>query len=188
LKFNKLYAASILFMVAALCAGCGLQRTVSINQARYNPSFSASQLSEYRGKQINLLNFVNAAERTDVFSYYSTGMKTAYTSPQAHLGSYFRSCFRDGFRHAGMRVLEDEAFPANIPEFQLTITSLSDMKLEFRVIVTRDGYSMLQKVYTVEMEPYKDEDPARLEKRAYVMIDKAIIAVLVDPEFKKVWK
>jgi hypothetical protein len=37
------------------------------------------------------------------------------------------------------------------------------------------------------MEPYKDADEARLEKRAYAMVDKAIIAVLSDPEFKKVW-
>ncbi len=177
----------MLFALTVLLAGCGIQRTVAINPARYNPSFSASHFSYYKGKQINLVQFANAAEKTDVFSYYSTGMGTAYTSTQAHLGSYFRSCFRDGFHRAGMRVLEDEAFPTNIPEFQLTITSLDDMKFEFRVIVTRDGHSILQKFYTVKMEPYKEDDPARLEKRAYLMVDKAITAVLVDPEFKRTW-
>jgi hypothetical protein len=174
-------------IAALLLAGCGISRTVSINPARYNPSFSASEFRDYKGKQINFVNFTNAAEKTDVFSYFSTGMRTAYTSQQAHLGSYFRSCFRDGFRKAGMRVLEDEAFPTNIPEFQLTVTQLNDMRFEFRVIVNKDGNSMLQKIYAVEMEPYKDADEARLEKRAYAMVDKAIIAVLSDPEFKKVW-
>jgi len=187
LKSNKLSAASMLIVFAALLAGCGIQRTVMISPARYSPSFSSSQFSEYRGKQVNFLQFTNSAEKTEVFSYYSPGMTISYTSNHAHLGSYFRSCFRDGFHHAGMRVLEDEAFPANIPEFQLTITSLSDMKLEFRTIVTRNGYAILQKIYTVQMEPYKDNDPDRLEKRAYLMVDKAITSVLADPEFKKSW-
>jgi len=187
LEFKRLVPAIVLLAVAALLFACGIVRTVPINQARYNPSFSAAQFSDYTGKQINFVSFTNAAEKTDVFSYYSTGMRTSYTSQQAHLGSYFRSCFQEGFRKAGMRVLEDEAFPTNIPEFQLTITELNDMKFEFRVIVSRDGNSMLRKIYSVEMEPYKEANPAGLEKRAYAMVDKAITAVLADPEFKKVW-
>ncbi|MEN6466128.1 MAG: hypothetical protein ABFD62_13180 [Syntrophaceae bacterium] len=187
MKYKRFLAASMFIVLPALLAGCGIQRTVAINQARYTPSFSTSQFSDYRGRQINLISFTNSAEKTDVFSYYSTGLKTAYTSQQAHLGSYFRSCFRDGFRRVGMRVLEDEAFPANIPEFKLTVTELNDMRFEFRVIVTRDGHTMLQKLYAVDMEPYSQTDPARLEKRAYAMVDKAITAVLMDPDFKKVW-
>ncbi len=187
MKFSKLSAAPIFIMLAVLIAGCGIQRTVMISPARYNPSFPPSQFNEYKGKQINILQFTNSAEKTEVFSYYSPGMTISYTSNHAHLGSYFRSCFRDGFRRVGMRVLEDEAFPANIPEFQMTITSLSDMKLEFRATVTGNGYTILQKFYTVEMEPYNYNDPARLEKRAYLMVDKAITAVLADPEFKKSW-
>lgn len=187
MELKRLPAVLTVLIMGALLAGCGLTRTVPINPARYNPSFSASMFTDYKGKQINFVTFTNAAEKTDVFSYYSTGMRTAYTSQHAHLGSYFRSCFRDGFRKVGMRILEDEAFPTNIPEFQMTITELNDMKFEFRVTVNRDGNSIFQKIYAVEMEPYKDTDAARLEKRAYAMIDKAIIAVLADPEFKQVW-
>lgn len=182
-----MFAAPIFIALAALLAACGFHRTVAINAARYNPQFSTSELSDYKCRQINLISFINSSEKTDVFSYYSTGMKTAYTSQQAHLGSYFRSCFRDGFRRAGMRVLEDEAFPANIPEFQLTVTELSDMRFEFRVTVTRDGHTVLQKLYAVDMKPYDEATPAMLEKRAYTMVDMAITTVLMDPEFKKVW-
>lgn len=187
MKFNKLSAAALAVMLCVLFAGCGIKTAVSINPARYNPSFPASQFSDYKGRQINIVQFINSSDKTEVFAYYSPGMVVSYTSNQAHLGAYFRDCFRQGFRHAGMRVLEDEAFPANIPEFQLTIATLNDMKFEFRATVTRDGQIIMQKFYIIDMEPYKDGDAARLERRAYLMVDKAVTAVLSDPDFKKSW-
>lgn len=187
MKISKLSAAALALMFSVLFAGCGIKTSVSINPARYNPSFSAGQFSDYKGRQINILQFTNSSEKTEAFSYYSTGMGISYNSTQAHLGLYFRDCFRSGFRHAGMRVLEDEAFPANIPEFQLTITTLNDMKFEFRAIVTKDGHSILQKFYSIAMEPYKDSDPVMLERRAYLMVDKAVAVVLADPDFNKCW-
>lgn len=187
MKIKILPAAPILLTLVFLSAGCGLQRSVSINQARYSPAFSASPFSYYQGKQINLVKFVNTAEKTDFFSYYSPGMQIEYISHDTNLGSYFRSCFREGFRSVGMRVLEDEAFPTNIPEFQLTIATLNDSKLEFRATVTLNGHPVMQKLYAVTMAPVEEKDVAKLEKRAYAMVDKAITAVLADPAFKKSW-
>jgi hypothetical protein len=187
LNSRRSLALTILIVVPALLAACGIQTSVPINQARFSPSFSASKFSGYKGKQINLISFRNSAEKTDGYSYFSYALKTMYSSQQAPLGTYFRSCFRDGFRRAGMRVLEDEAFPLNIPEFGLIITELNDMRFEFRATVTRDGHSVLEKLYAVDMEPYSGSDTARLEKRAYTMVDRAIIAVLADPDFRKIW-
>lgn len=180
-------ALAILIAVPALLTACGFQRSVSINEARFSPSFPASQFGSYQGKQINLISFRNSAEKTDGFSYFSPGLKTMYSSQQATLSVYFRSCFRDGFRRAGMRILENEAFPLNIPEFQVIITELSDMRFEFRATVTRDGHTIMEKLYAVDMEPYILTDPAQLEKRAYAMVNRAIIAVLADPDFGKIW-
>lgn len=177
----------ILIVVPTLLAACGIQTSVPINQARYRPSFSASQFSGYQGKPLNLISFRNSAEKTDGYSYFSYALKTMYSSQQAPLGTYFRSCFRDWFRRAGIRVLEDEGFPLNIPEFGLLITELNDMRFEFRVTVTRDGQAILEKLYAVDMEPYIGSDPAKLEKRAYTMVDRAIMAVLADPDFNKIW-
>jgi len=66
--------------------------------------------------------------------------------------------------------------------------SMSDRTFEFRVNMTRDGITIMQKIYTVNMADANSIDPYVLEKNAYSMIDKSVETVLKDPGFLKALK
>jgi hypothetical protein len=160
---------------------------VQLNQYKYIPSFSAANYPAYKGANVNLLNFTNTAMNTNIFHYYSPDRNVYYETPQL-LSSYLWYTFRDAFNHVGIRVHENVRTISTVPEFHLIMLSMTDRSFEFRVNMTRDGASILQKIYTVKMAETNSYDPAVLEKNAYAMIDKSVAAVLNDPEFLRALK
>jgi hypothetical protein len=180
---------SILIFLTFFTLACSTppRAYVQLNQYKYIPSFSASGYPGYKGAQLNLLNFTNTAMNTNIFHYYSPDRSVYYESQQL-LSSYLWYTFKDAFNYAGIRVFDNVRTMPGVPDFHLIMLSMNDRSFEFRVNITKDGITTLQRIYTVTMPGYDSYDVAALEKNAYSMIDKAVVAVLSDPGFLKALK
>ncbi len=183
------FAAFIILVVCLLFTlGCpGPKAYVQLNQYKYIPSFSAAGYPGYKGANLNLLNFTNTAMNTNIFHYYSLDRNVYYETPQL-LSSYLWYMFRDAFNQVGIRVHENVRSLPTVPDFHLIMLSMTDRAFEFRVNMTKDGISILQKIYTINMPETNTFDPVVLEKNAYAMIDKSVQTVLKDPDFLKALK
>ncbi len=181
-------ACSVLVLLALFTLGCVNPKAyVQLNQYKYIPSFSPANYPALKGAQVNLLNFTNTAMNTNIFHYYSPDRNVYYETPQL-LSSYLWYTFRDAFNQAGIRIHENVRTMPAIADFHLIMLSMTDRSFEFRVNMTRDGVTILQKIYTVNMADTNSLDPAVLEKNAYAMIDKSVKTVLNDPDFVKALK
>jgi hypothetical protein len=87
----------------------------------------------------------------------------------------------------GMSVLK-ESPDANIPDMTLIIDHWTDVEFKFTVSVVKNDALKFRNHYAVTMPPSGDADTARLEKNAYEMMNKAVLAVLNDPKFKALFK
>lgn len=178
----------ILFTCLLFTTGCpGPKAYVQLNQYKYIPSASEAKYPGYKGCNVNLLNFTNMAMNTNIFHYYSPDRSVYYETPLL-LSSYIWYTFRDAFSQVGIRVHENVRSLPTVPDFLLIMLSMSDRTFEFRVNMTRDGATIMQKIYTVNMPETGSYDPAVLEKSAYAMIDKSVDMVLKDPDFLKALK
>jgi hypothetical protein len=168
--------------------GCpGPKAYVPLNQYRYIPAFPAAKFAGYKGTEVNLLNFSNYAQNTNIFHYYSPDRSIYYESPLL-LSSYLWYTFRDAFNQVGIRVHENVKMAPGITDMHLIMLSMTDRNFDFRVNVTRDGITIMQKIYSVTMPAYENYDVATLEKNAYSMIDKSVVTLLSDPDFLKALK
>jgi len=176
------FIAILVFMVAALSGCPPTGPVVKLDYNKYDPSVSQNQV--FKGKKVALLAFTNRAGETSMFYYFRPGGDLAYDTNEL-VESYVWYCFRNAFRKAGMQVLEDVQ-QKSVPDFHLTITRLDEGNFEFVVNFTKDNFSLMKKKYAVQADQVRGgaDDPAALEKNAYLLINKAISAVLEDPEFQ----
>jgi hypothetical protein len=178
---------ALIFIFITALISCNEKALVQITQSKYKPSFPLSNLSEYKGVQINMVSFTNNADNTHMFYYYDPDRDIHYQCFQM-LQSYLWYTFRDAFRYAGFGVYEAIPSGPNIMDFDLVMLDLTDKAFIFKIRVLKGGFLLFQKDYTVRMAPVNSYDPVILEKNAYAMIDKSVVTILQDREFLKAVK
>lgn len=198
-------AAGILVAVVLLF-GCGAAGgvKVAVKQDQYNPGFRAADAGRLKGKRVALSSFINRAENTKTWNFYSPDRKLVYET-SAPLESFFWDCYQKAFRHAGAKVVDYPAAayrgpgpwwyggphpaavaaPKGVPEFQLVLLSVTDQEVKFQAFVFKDGVETFQKSYQVTMPPPASQDARDLEKRAFALVDLTFTTLVRDRDFQK---
>jgi hypothetical protein len=174
-----------LFVMAGFLTGCA-DVTVYVHRHLYKPVLPESIAAVYKGKHIDLNSFENMDEKTRKWIYYSPDKKVAYQAA-VPLEYFVMDCFRDALWLAGMSVLK-ESPDVNIPDMTLIIDHWTDSEFKFTVSVMKNNSLRFRNQYSVTMPPSDYADPAKLEKSAYEMMNKAVLAVLGDPKFQALFK
>lgn len=174
-----------LFVMAGFLTGCA-DVTVYVHRHLYKPVLPESIVGFYKGKQIDLNSFQNVDEKTRKWIYYSPDKRVAYQAA-VPLEYFVMDCFRDALWLTGMSVLK-ESPDVNIPDMILIIDSWTDAEFKFTVSVMKNNALKFRNQYEVTMPPVGDADLAKLEKNAYEMMNKAVLAVLSDPKFQTLFK
>lgn len=175
----------ILLMSLALLAGCADVK-IKVHRHLYKPNVPDAVTSIYKDKQIDVQSFINKDEKTRVWTYYSPDRKIAYET-SVPIEYYLLDCFRDAFWTAGMSVVRDAPNPKT-PDMLLIIDKWTDQELRFTVTLTQDSFLKYKNQFTILMPSADKYDTAKLEKNAYEMTNKAIVAVMSDPNFQAVFK
>ncbi len=175
---------SLLVSVAFL-AGCADVK-IKVHRHLYKPLVPDAVSSFYKGKHIDILSFINTDEKTKRWSYYSPDRKVAYET-SVPLEYYLMDCFRDAFWIAGASVTKDNPDP-KIPDMLLIIDNWTDVEMKFTVTLTKDNFLKFKNQYVILMPSVDKGDAAKLEKNAYEMTNKAIVAVMSDPNFQAVFQ
>lgn len=174
----------LLALGLALTAGCSGSTYVYVKQDAYSPQLP-DNLNVYRGAAVHLASFTNRAENTSMFYYYSPDYSVTYEGAPS-LQSYLWYCFEKALLSLGMKVYSGEDNPpVEVPEVQLTFTSLTDQEFKFEVVVLKGNQQIFKNSYAIAAPPPKQQKPAALEQRAYRMVDAAVSAVLSDPAFQQ---
>ena len=201
-------------IIGLFLAGCGAASSkITIKQGKYTPSFRSGDYGHYKGKKLILAGFTNQAGNTKASSYNSADNKYMYEG-DTQLESYYWSCFKKDFRHIGVNIVDynygggprpygyhhrygyewgyappPEAARAakGIPEFALTLTSLTDQEFSFKVYLYKNGETKLEKDFTVKMSPAGTDNVADLEKRSYRLVDLAFTTIMKDKDFQRVF-
>lgn len=165
-------------------------RSVVVSLTNYSPNFKAD-LSEYKGKRINVLDFNNEAKDTTLGYYFSLDRQYAYCGP-SFIDNYFWYSFEKALLSLGMLVSDRREPAPHAPAVWITLKSMTDDKFEVELKLQKFVYGVLfTKTYTITGEelPAKVEQRTKdyLEKRAYNMTNKLFETILTDPEFKKVY-
>jgi hypothetical protein len=207
----------ILFCIIGLfLTGCGAAGSkIMMKQGKYTPSFRSGDYSRYKGKKLILDAFTNQAGNTKAWSYNSADNKYMYEG-DAQLEGYYWYCFQKAFRHIGVNIVDYNygggphpygyhhgygygygwgyAPPPGVaqtargvPEFALTLTSLTDQQFSFKVYVYKNGETKLEKDFTVKMSVASTENVADLEKRSYRLVDLAFTTIMKDKDFQRVF-
>jgi hypothetical protein len=179
------FAFISLFVMAGFLTGCA-DVTVYVHRHLYKPVIPESIAAYYQGKHIDLNSFENIDEGTRKWIYYSPDKKVAYQAA-VPLEYFVMDAFRDALWLMGMSVLK-ESPDANIPDMTLIIDHWTDVEFKFTVSVVKNDALKFRNHYAVTMPPSGDADTAKLEKNAYEMMNKAVLAVLNDPKFKALFK
>ena len=169
----------------ALFMGCADVK-VKVHRHLYKAQLPPSLTAVYNGKHIDVQSFINKDQKTRIWTYYSPDRKVAYET-SVPLEYYLMDCFRDAFWMAGMSVVRDSPNP-KIPDMLLVIDQWTDMELKFTVTVTQDNALKYKNQYAVMMPSVARGDKAGLEKNAYEMTNKAIVAVMADTKFQDCFK
>jgi hypothetical protein len=199
-------------VIGLFLAGCGAASSkILMKQGKYTPQFRAGDYSHYKGKKLILAGFTNQAGNTKAWSYNSADNKYMYEG-DAQLESYYWYCFQKAFRHIGVNVVDyyygggprpyhhgywwgygydpgPEARRAarGVPEFGITLTSLTDQEFSFKVYVYKNGETKLEKDFTVKMSAAGTDNPADLERRSYRLVDLAFTTIMKDKDFQRVF-
>jgi len=180
-----------MFLCALLAFNTTAQaKNVVVSLTNYSPYFKAD-LSEYKGKRINLLDFHNEAKDTTLGYYFSLDRKYAYCGP-SFIDNYFWYSFEKALLSLVMFVSDRRTPDPHAPAVWMTLKSMTDTKFEVEVKLQKFVYGVLfTKTYSITGEdlPDKVEQLTQdyLEKRAYNMTNKLFETILTDPEFKKVY-
>ena len=191
------------------CAAAGSK--IMMKQGKYTPSFRSGDYSHYKGKKLILDAFTNQAGNTKAWSYNSADNKYMYEG-DAQLEGYYWYCFQKAFRHIGVNIVdysygggphpygyhhgygwgyapppEVARAARGVPEFALTLTSLTDQEFSFKVYVYKNGETKLEKDFTVKMSVASTENVADLEKRSYRLVDLAFTTIMKDKDFQRVF-
>jgi hypothetical protein len=181
LKRYSLLCLALLLSSVFIFIGCADVK-VKVHRHLYKPDIPASVANFYKGKQIDLNGFLNKDEHTKVWTYFSPDKKIAYEA-SVPLEYYVMDCFRDAFWLSGASVLKDSP-DMKIPDLAVIIDSWTDREMKFTASVMRDNNLKFRNQYVVTMPAGNVNDPAQLEKNAYEMINKAIVAVMSDKNFQ----
>jgi hypothetical protein len=206
----------ILFCIVGLfLAGCGgaAGSKILMKQGKYTPQFRSGDYSRYKGKKLVMAGFTNQAGNTKAWSYNSADNKYMYEG-DAQLESYYLYCFKKAFKHIGVNMVDyqyddryrDDGYyhhhhgywwgapgpgnyraPKGVPEFGLTLTSLTDQEFSFKVYLYKNGETKLEKDFTVKMSAAGTENVADLEKRSYRLVDLAFTTIMKDKDFQRVF-
>jgi len=208
---NSIVLACIIafFLVGCVAAGSKIKMT----QGKYKPSFRSGDYGHYKGKKLILAGFTNQAGNTKARSYNSDDNKYIYEG-DAQLESYYGYCFQKAFRHIGVNVVDYNYGggphpygyhhgygygwgyvppPAaaraakSVPEFGLTLISLTDQEFSFKVYLYKNGETKFEKDFTVTMSAAATENVADLEKRSYKLVDLAFTTIMKDKDFQRVF-
>ena len=156
-----------------------------------------------------IAGFSNQAGNTKAWSYNSADNKYMYEG-DAKLENYYWYCFQKAFRYIGVNVVdytygggprpyyhsywwgyapppEGARAGRGVPEFGMTLTSLTDQEFSFKVYVYKNGETKLEKDFTVKMAAAGTDNPANLEKRSYRLVDLAFTTILKDKDFQRVF-
>jgi hypothetical protein len=174
-----------LFFCIILLAACSGANKVTLRN--YTPEFTAG-LDDYKGKRVYLMNFDNQAWDTTTFQYYSPDKDFTYTGDSL-IHNYFWYAFEKAFVKLGMSVTSQDKPDPNAPAMWLTLKSITDDKYEVEVKINKRENLVFKKIYTVVGDPVQKADRSRgyLENRAYLMTNRLIQAILMDPAFKAVF-
>ena len=208
-KYIPLKSIILFCIIGLFLVGCGAAGSkILIKQGKYSPAFSSGDYSRYKGKRLILSSFTNQAQNTKTWSYNSADNKYMYEG-DAHLESYYWYCFSKAFKHVGVKLIDyaytggprpyhhgywgwgyapgDTRASRGVPEFQLTLTSMTDQVFSFKVYLFKNGVTKLEKAFTVKMAPASTTNVADLEKRSYRMVDLAFTTILKDKDFQRVF-
>lgn len=174
-----------LFVMAGFLTGCA-DVTVYVHRHLYKPVLPESVVGFYKGKPIDLNSFQNLDEGTRKWIYYSPDKRVAYQAA-VPLEYFVMDCFRDALWLTGMSVLK-ESPDVNIPDMMLIIDRWTDAEFKFTVSVMKNNALKFRNQYAVAMPSSENADTAKLEKNAYEMMNKAVLAVLSDLKFQALFK
>jgi hypothetical protein len=174
-----------LLVIAGFLTGCA-DVTVNLHRHLFRPEVPNSVASFYKGKQIDLNKVINMDKKTQSWTYYNPDKTVAYKA-SVSLEYYVMDCFRDAFWSTGMSVLYESPEP-NIPDMVLIIDYWTDIEFKFSVIVKKNDVTMYKQQYSVTMPPANKYDTAQMEKNAYIMMNKAVLAVMSDQKFQGIFK
>jgi len=213
---KKLTLSRVIFfcIIALFLTGCGAASSkIKMTQSKYSPQFRAGDYSRYKGKKLVLTGFTNQAGNTKAWSYNSADNKYMYEG-DAQLESYYWYCFQKAFRHIGVNIIDynygggprpyasgyrygwgygyapspEEARAAKgVPEFGLTLTSLTDQEFRFKVYLYKNGETKLEKDFVVTMTAAGTDNTADLENRTYRLVDLAFTTIMKDKDFQRVF-
>ena len=154
----------------------------------YYPAFT-TDLSEYKGKRVYLMNFDNQARDTSVWYYYSPDKQYAYGS-NSLIHNYFWYSFEKALLSLGMWVSNMDKPDPYAPALWMTLKSVNDARFEVEIKMQKFVYGVFfTKVYAVTGEDIKQEERTaeNMEKRAYRMTNRLFETILTDPQFKKAY-
>jgi len=199
--------------IGLFLSGCGAAGSkITMKHSKYSPSFSSGDYSRYKGKKLILAYFTNQAQNTKSWSYNSADNKHTYEGDDK-LESYYWYCFGKAFKHIGVSIVDynygggarpygyrhgygygwgyvppPEAARAakGVPEFGMTLTSLTDQEFSFKVYLYKNGETKLEKDLTVKMAAAGTDNVADLEKRSYRLVDLAFTTIMKDKDFQRV--
>ena len=179
--------------VLTLAAGVGCHRGVAtasasayvyVQQDRYIPALEGD-LAAYRDRPILLDAFVNEAENTGTYYYYSPDGNVTYET-EPWVEEYLRTSFAKAMTSVGMVVLLEPPPAADPALTDLTVTLISwdDYAMRFQALLSRAGQPLYQQEYRVEVPRIETAEVQILEDRAYRIMDMVIAGVLSDPSFQ----
>jgi hypothetical protein len=175
-------------LLAACTAMQAIQALDNVPLRKYSPALSMD-MSEYKGKRINLLNFDNQAGDTTNWDYFSSDKKYSYsTDSRTVIHNYFWHSFEKALKSIGMTVSNQRMMDVKAPAMWMTLKSITDARFEVEVNLQKIGSgTFFTRIYTITGDDIKQEERNRenLEKRAYRMTSKLFETILTDPEFKK---
>ena len=183
---NGFLLSAILLMVMSFAfSGCSTKQ-IELHRHLYKPNIPQDIMTHYKGKQIDLNSFENQDEKTRKWSYSSVDQSIKYET-KVQLEDFIMDCFRDAMWNSGMSVLKLSPAP-KIPNMSLIIDRWTDETFKFTINIKVNDALKYRNQYTVTMPAVSSEDLQRKEKNAYEMINKAVVAVMGDPEIKAVFK
>ncbi len=188
---SRLFVLTGILLCTLLAVGTMAQAGgVAVSLTNYIPKFTAD-LSEYKGKRINLLDFDNQAKDTTLGYYFSQDKRVAYSGP-SFIDNYFWYSCEKALISLGMLVSNKNKPDPHAPAVWITLKSMTDVKFVVEVKIQKFLYGVsFIKTYTITGEALPIDatkrTPEYLEKRAYDMTNKLFETILTDPEFKNTY-
>jgi hypothetical protein len=193
-KEEEFFMKKLIVIIAGvfLLLGCGpvVTKTVQLNRDRYVCKIDAARYADIEGKRVLLHSIIDESKNTTNLTYYNpertTDYELLYSSSHTWrqpVVSYFWYALKKGFQCAGIRI--EEAGPVYDAEFWMTINSLTDEEMKFRLVMTKRGAALHQKDYVVTVPRTQSRELSVLEQRGYSMLDSIVDIILSDPHVKE---